>query len=298
MPRSAKSNGPLRAVAVPLTWSLALHGLLFLALWLWPNSQPAPKLTIDSTRITFDTCVLDPQSSVIGPERGLAADIAFAPQLSEAPSLPSEPPAEAGPTLVQDPPTRSPAGGSEESSNETGTSGGGSGSDLFPLPAKATSVVYVLDRSVSMGMDHKLDIARRELIAALRHLPTSSRFQVIDYNDTAESLVVDGNRDLLRADPATVDKAVSFLLKLDAAGNTNHLAALRRAVDLHADAIYFLTDADDLKPQEIALITQRNRLSVIHTLELTRRRTVAPDGPLAQLARGNNGIYRRILLSE
>lgn len=298
MPRSAKSNGTLRAVAVPMAWSLALHGLLFLALWFWPNSQPSPKLTIESTRITLDTCVLEPQSSVLGPERERLADIAFTPQLREATPLTSEPPVEAGPTLVQEPPSRAPVGSSEESSNEPVASGGGSGSDLFPLPAKATSVVYVLDRSVSMGMDHKLDFARRELIAGLRRLPASMRFQVIDYNDSAESLVVDGNRDLLLADPATVDKAVAFLLKLDAAGNTNHLAALRRAVDFHADAIYFLTDADDLKPQEIALITQRNRQSVIHTLELTRRRSIAPDGPLAQLARDNNGIYRRVLLSE
>ena len=291
MPRSTKLTWNLRTIAVPLVLSLGLHGLLFLALWFWPTSKSAPTLAIESTRITLDTCVL-------GSERELPADVinvAFSPQLLDAPPLPLESPAEAGPTLVQDPSLRPAAGASEESSKGTDASGGG---DLFPLPAKATSVVYVLDHSMSMGMDRKLDFARRELIAGLRRLPSSVRFQVIDYNDYAEPLVVDGQRDLLRADSATVEKAVSLLLKLDAAGISNHVVALRLALALRADAIYFLTDADDLKPQEIALITRRNTHSVIHTLELTRRRTVAPEGPLAQLARDNNGTYRRVLLSE
>jgi hypothetical protein len=172
------------------------------------------------------------------------------------------------------------------------------GGNLFPLPAMAASVVYVLDRSVSMGIDRKLDFARRELIASLRRLPPSVRFQVIDYNNYAESLIVDGQRDLFSAESAIVNKAISKLQSLEAAGTTNHLAALRRALELRPDVIFFLTDADDLKPEAISFITQRNQHSVIHTIELTRLRTPRPEGPLAQLAGDNHGTYRRVAFAD
>ncbi|HEY7329937.1 MAG TPA: hypothetical protein VH592_20040 [Gemmataceae bacterium] len=164
------------------------------------------------------------------------------------------------------------------------------------MPATAGSVVYVIDRSVSMGIGRKLDFARQKLIASLRRLPPSMRFQVIDYNDFAESLIVDGQRDLLPAEPATVERAISLLQTLDAAGSTNHLAALRRGLDLHPDVIFFLTDADDLKPEVIAAITQRNQRSVIHTIELTRLAHAA--GPLAKLALDNHGTYRPVAFGD
>jgi hypothetical protein len=149
-----------------------------------------------------------------------------------------------------------------------------------------------------MGTDRKLDFARRELIASIRRLPTSVRFQVIDYNDYVKTLVIDGQRTLLPAEPAVVAKAISYLQALDATGNTNHLAALRYGIGLRPDVLYFLTDAGDLKPGEIAIITRWNQRTVLHTIELTRRRTSLPDNSLAQLARDNHGTYRRVWLSD
>jgi hypothetical protein len=147
-----------------------------------------------------------------------------------------------------------------------------------------------------MGIGRKLDFARGELIVSLRRLPPSVRFQVIDYNDFADSLIVDGHRELLPAEPGIVEKAISLLEKLDAAGSTNHLAALRRGLDLYPDVLFFLTDADDLKPEVISAITQRNQRSVIHTIELTR--LAHAEGPLARLARDNHGTYRPIAFGD
>jgi hypothetical protein len=149
-----------------------------------------------------------------------------------------------------------------------------------------------------MGIDRKLDFARRELITSLRQLPPSVRFQVIGYNNYAESLIVDGQRDLLPAEPAIVNKAISIVQCLEAAGKTNHLAALRRALELRPDVIFFLTDADDLKPEVIPFITQRNQHSIIHTIEVTRLRSLRPEGPLAQLAVDNHGTYRRVAVGD
>jgi hypothetical protein len=295
MPRSAKIGWTVRGVAVSLLLSLLLHGLLFLALWCWPVQRPSPTLTIASTRITVDTCTLDPRSPILlaDPELppdliGTKVDVALAPRL-EAPT-----PTKASP--VSRPVAGGRTGSGDENRNKNGNTG--HGVSLFPLPATAGSVVYVLDRSVSMGPDGKLDFARRELIASLRRLSPTVRFQVIDYNDHAEVLVLDGRADLLPAEPANVEKAVLFLQGLGAVGNTNHVAALCRGLNLHPDVLYFLTDADDLRPEEIADVTQRNRSTVIHTIELTHRRVSRPEGPLAQLARDNRGSYRRVSISD
>jgi len=124
------------------------------------------------------------------------------------------------------------------------------------------------------------------------------RFQVINYNDYAESLIVDGWSGLLPAERAIVEKTVSLLQALEAGGKTNHFAALRRGLDLHPDVLYFLTDADDLRTEEVAAITLRNQGSVIHTIELTRRRISRREGPLARLARDNRGSYRCVSLGD
>lgn len=294
MPYSAKPRWIIRTLAAPLILSLALHGLLFLALWMWPTRTRSPTLAIDSTRITLDACVLDSRSATLLPAPELPADLlgpevrtTLAPRL-EAPPTPQKPPVPV-PVPVPDGIT-----GNGNGNGYSPYNGGG----LFPLPATAASVVYILDCSVSMGIDRKLDFARRELIVSLRQLPSSVRFQVIAYNNSAQSLIVDGQRDLLPAEPAIVERAVSLLQTLYAAGTTNHLAALRRGLDLHPDVLFFLTDADDLKPEVISAITLRNRHSVIHTIELTRLRTPRPQGPLAQLARDNRGTYCPVALGD
>jgi hypothetical protein len=292
MPCSAKLGWSARTIAAPLLLSLVLHGLLLLSLWFWPTRTPSPTLTIESTRITLDTCKLDCRTSTLLPERALPAellgtnvDAALAPQLSDPLPTPKH--------------SAAPAVAEQKGGNETGNSahdsGGGS---LFPLAATAASVVFVIDHSLSMGDGKKLDFARRELIASLRRLPPATRFQVIDYDDSADTLDIDGQRDLLPAEPAIIDKAISHLQMLGAAGKSNHVLALRRGVDLHPDVLYFLTDADDLKSEEVALITQRNQRTVVHTIELTHRRADAPEGPLAQLAHENHGVYRRVALGD
>jgi len=295
MLHSGKPHGTFRSAVVPLFVSLALHGLVFLFLWFWPTRTRSPMLAIESTRITLDTCVLDSGSPILLPERGLPPDMldqdvnaTLAPQLEDIPKPQKRP------VPVSDSSTENRIGNGNEIGDENGPQGG----SLFPLPTTANSVVYVLDRSLTMGIDRKLDFARRELIASLRQLPATVRFQVIDYNDFAESLVVDGRRDLLPAEPAIVDKAVSFLLTLEAAGATNHFAALCRGLDLHPDVLYLLTDADDLKPEVISAVARRNRGTVIHTIELTRLRTPHPQGLLAQLARNNGGTYRQVALGD
>lgn len=294
MPRSAKLGWITHGLVVPLLLSLALHGLLFVALWFWPTRTRSPTLAIESTHFTLDTRVWEPRSPTLLAEEELPPDLRGAiVQTSLAPQL------------LDAPPPHSRTGGTpapQKKTSETpvppGSGGGSNDGNLFPLAATATSVVYVLDCSVSMGMAHKLDFARRELISSLRRLPATVRFQVVSYNDYANVLILDGRSDLLPAEPATVAKVVSFLQTLEAGGDTNHLAALRRALDLHPDILFFLTDADNLRSEEITAVTLRNRGTVIHTIELTHHRFAQHGEPLARLARDNHGCYRRVSVAE
>jgi hypothetical protein len=301
MTLSANRRWTLRGLAVPLLLSLLLHGSLLLVMWVCPMRSRSPALSIESTRITVEACALDLRPADSPRERELlgphvAPD--FNPQLEEAPAVSPETLA-AGPTLSPGDPL-APKAGSLIPPVEGGPSGAGNGvtGSLFPLPATASSVVYVLDRSVSMGVNNKLDAACQELLASLRRLPPTTRFQIITYNTSAETLIIDRRIDLLPPEPAILAQVARFLDTLTATGKTNHANALRRGLLLHPEVLYFVTDADDLKLEEVANITNCNRGTAIHTLELTRRPTPLPDSPLAELARNNHGTYRHVAVGD
>src|SRR5581483_7459538 len=68
--------------------------------------------------------------------------------------------------------------------NPGGNSNGGPpGASFFQVASPARSVVYVLDRSGSMGPSGALERAKAELLLSLRRLPPEMLFQVIAYND-------------------------------------------------------------------------------------------------------------------
>ena len=256
MARSGKRRWSAGTLAVPFLLSLAIHGLLFGVLWLWPARSPGPALSIESTRISLDTCLLDsgPAAALHEKElpeylRGPNIGTDIQPLLMEAPVAAPDAPATAGPTLSAVEPVHPRTAPGSPGNGGTGTQGSGLTGSLFPLPATATSVVYVLDRSVSMGMDDKLDIACQELIAGLRRLPPTARFQVVAYNSSAEPLVIDGRIDLLPAEPAFLEKAALQVQQLSASGDSDHVRALCRALALHPDVLFFVTDADALTIQ-------------------------------------------------
>lgn len=162
---------------------------------------------------------------------------------------------------------------------------------FFQATAQGQSVVYVLDRSSSMGW--KLAGVKRELLNSLGRLTPDIRFQVIFYNKHAQMLDFGGSPGLVAASPENKDRVAQQLDSLAPVGLTDHPRALRLALTLRPDDIFFLTDGDDLKPQEVESIRQLNRgRSAIHTLELTTANRDRPDMPLQVLARQNRGQYR------
>jgi hypothetical protein len=300
--RCVKPSRSFRVPAAPLLLSLGVHGLLFLAVWVCPtHSRRLPTLAIEDTRVGVETCslALDSPLPLLEPAdirgaSGLTIETNFNPQIREVAAAPLEASTAAGPTLSGAPlhPSAS-SSGSPPAGDGNRTTG-----SLFPLSSTAASVVFVLDRSVSMGVDNKLDLACRELLATLRRLPPATRFQVIAYNTYAETLVIDGRADLLPAEPAIVERAALVVNQLAAGGGTDHAKALRRGLALHPDVLFFVTDADDLSLDGVELVTKCNRGTAIHAIELTRLRHPRPGNSLIHLARSNGGSYRRISVGD
>ena len=162
----------------------------------------------------------------------------------------------------------------------------------FQVSDAVRSVVFVIDGSSSMGQEGSFDRARQELLFSIRALPATTSFQVIVYNRSAAPLVINGHTDLV---PATdVNKAAAFALiaKLNPEGDTDHVRAMQQALILRPEAIYFVTDADGLRADQVHALTVFNHgHSTIHTIELNagRRRE---RSPLQVLAEQNHGDFK------
>jgi hypothetical protein len=155
------------------------------------------------------------------------------------------------------------------------------------VPTVGNSVVFVIDRSASMGLDGRFERARREIAASLRRLPPNARFQVIAYHRSTELLAGPG---LVLATMESVEAGLSALERLIPEGGTDHSKALRTAMALQPDVICFLTDDDDLTADQVREITRLNRSKAsIHALCF-----IDPfgDSSMPLLAKQNRGVFR------
>jgi hypothetical protein len=187
---------------------------------------------------------------------------------------------------------------SEPPSGAGGQGGAGDTSGFFEGGPQARSVVYVIDRSASMGPKGLLAAAVRELCASLARLPPATQFQVVVYHDQPEVLLA-GREELVPATPENTEQAARLLKAVSAEGGTNHLQALRLALSLGPEVVYLLTDADDLRDEDRREVTRINRgRAVIHTIELNTSNRDRADMPLQVLARENGGRYRAVDLRQ
>ena len=164
---------------------------------------------------------------------------------------------------------------------------------FFGVAVQARSVVFLVDRSLSMGLCDGLDAAKAELRACLERLPATTRVQVLFYNRTVESVQTSDADRLLANDEQTRQAVERFAKRMPAEGGTDHVMALRVALALRCDVIVLFTDAEELTPNEVRTLTHLNKgRSAIHTLEWSRVPEV--NEPLQALARQNRGTHRKV----
>jgi hypothetical protein len=219
----------------------------------------------------------------------LPKTVETAPPLSPSQIVVVEPPPMMQSTAIPSVAGIRPAGGVGGANGGTGDRETTSRGMQLPVPAAARSVVFVLDRSASTGIEDRIGVARAEIAACLRGLPPTARFQIVVYNRVCETLTLAGQTGLVPVNPQTRAEATSSLLDLVAEGGNDHLPAMLLALSLEPDAIIWLTDADDLTPELVQKVTRANRGRCrIHAVTIGS----APRQAMKMLADWNRGTCR------
>jgi hypothetical protein len=165
---------------------------------------------------------------------------------------------------------------------------------VFGVQGEGNKFVYLFDRSASME-GAPLAAAKRQLVESLVSLESVHQFHIVFFNTRTQSLdIAGGGRRIAFATDRNKQLAAKFVGGIVADGGTDRLTALKSAIALAPDVVFFLTDADDpMSPGELAEIARLNSRarSAICTIEFGRRRAPSPGNFLAELARQSGGQY-------
>lgn len=193
-----------------------------------------------------------------------------------------------------------------EGGGRGGSGGGGGAASGFGAGAGTTQFfgafvsgnkfVYVIDRSGSMSERNKMESAKRELLDSVAQLAPEAQFQVIFYNLRVDVLSISaGAKRLVYATDANKAVVRRKLGEIIPEGGTEHLPALKAALGLNPDVIFFLTDADDLREREVKDATDLNKgRAQIHTIEFGTGAESERPNTLRKLAEQNRGTYRYV----
>jgi hypothetical protein len=185
--------------------------------------------------------------------------------------------------------------GGGDGTGPIGMGSGWSSTEFMKVQASGTKFVYVLDRSGSMSHGDRLGAVKRELLASLGGLSPDAQFQIIFYNLRPDAVLQPKALKLHFATEHYKLLAAREIDKIVADGGTEHLPALKSALSLHPDVIFFLTDADDLRPHDVKEVTDLNKgRANIHTIEFAVGPEVDRENMLRNLAAANGGTYRYI----
>lgn len=133
--------------------------------------------------------------------------------------------------------------------NGTGDgTGDGEGSGFFGNPGTASSFVFVLDRSGSMNARHihsgelsRFQRLKLELIGFIDRLQPEQKFYVIFFDQKPHPMPADG---LVQATEQNKQIFLKWVTGVKADGSTDPRGAIKMAMHLDPDQIYFLSDGE------------------------------------------------------
>jgi len=256
--------------------SLVAHAVLLLALFqFFALIQAAPSLAerdIVDRRIEAPTDY-PPMSINLEdlPAPSPKAEPKTLPRTITAPTQPAAPPQTPTTSSTSEKPASekvTPA--SATGGNERTTGQSASVSPLHgPLTKAGMSIVYVLDRSGSMGRERKLFHAAAMLKESLGQLGPDILFQIVLYDSQAVIARIGGSCDLAPASPQNIREAQTQLSDLIGEGSSRHFEGLQVGLGLHPDLLLLLTDADELGLNEVKRLKLfNNKGTIIHAVLL------------------------------
>lgn len=157
------------------------------------------------------------------------------------------------------------------------------------------SIVYLVDVSASMS-GAALNNARAEVKADIRALRADQKFLVQTFNETTTQLLVRGqNNDFCGATNVNKQLFIDRLTRIQPSGGTDHLSAIKNAMQRHPDAIFLITDSDEPNAAErqlAKLIVAFPGTKVFVCRLVTESSAKNSSGWLMQLAMKTGGEYR------
>lgn len=175
--------------------------------------------------------------------------------------------------------------------------GGQVTAELFGIKGTGSRFVYVFDRSASMNDFGALPLraAKQQLISSLESLDSVHQFQIIFYNDELDVLQPNQNQKpkMMFGSEENKKQAEQFIKSIRGSGGTDHLKAIRRALALSPDVVFFLTDAEGgFTSRELADIQRWNRSAAsIHAIEFGVGARTDRDKTVEVMAKQNRGEY-------
>lgn len=165
---------------------------------------------------------------------------------------------------------------------------------VFGIAGTGTRFVYVFDRSISMS-GAPLRAAKQQLIQSLESLDSIHQFQVIFFNHEPQAWDLTGGQNRIAfATDANKRMAEKFVGSVFATGGTFRHSALKLALRLRPDVVFFLTDTDDPMSgtdlDEAIRRAQRDSIAV-NTIEYGVGEASASGNFLIRLARETGGRY-------
>jgi hypothetical protein len=170
--------------------------------------------------------------------------------------------------------------------------GDGSGTSFFGLDAAGKKFVFVVDASGSMRRPFAgpgktlLGRVKMELLSCITQMSPDQEFFIVFFNDEAIPMPA---RHLVKATPEAQKHFLYWMAETKAGGNTEPEDALKIAMQLEPDVVYFLTDGA-FKYRVIGHVREYNRSDVIvHTVSFGGDERAADF--MKQIASQNGGTY-------
>jgi hypothetical protein len=194
------------------------------------------------------------------------------------------------------------AGGGGGVGGGSGTGAGrtiGPGTQFFGARDHAHSFVYLIDCSGSMATHNSLDVAKRETLASINQLAPDAHFAVIFYNLQTRTLSdPQGRKGLMPATTSNKARVQTQLEVVQPLGGTDHMFALRDALKLKPEVIFFLTDADLMSNGDVDEILTEVGPTRIQAVEFGLGTRLTQRTPLGRLANTTGGAYLYIDVSK
>lgn len=175
--------------------------------------------------------------------------------------------------------------------------GGKTTTQVFGLQGTGSKFVYLFDRSGSMSAENgrPLKAAKAQMIASLKSLKSTDQFQIIFYNERplAFNPFPGKAATLMFGTEQNKQLARRFIERVSASGGTQHLPALKIALNMTPDVIFFLTDADEprMTSAELLQVQHWNKITSINSIEFGTRPYPRRGNFLFELAEQNRGSY-------